>query len=290
MLRHLLLVLLTFPLFASNWSLQDRNDGWNSADLVRLYFHNSELQTQWAWEALSNYTLPRDAKVLDFGCGEGKLSSALASLVPQGSVTAVDTSKEMINFATKMFQREGLSFMELSDVDFSSHFLTESFDVITSFCVFHVVPRPSTVLRNLHAILKPGGHLVLTLPIGGNAHFFKAASDELRAHGWSLPAPTKGSISMRNPATAVEILEEAGFEVLYSKPIECRFPFSSKKELVDWFEGTLSANWKIPAESRRDFFESLTDRYLSENPSEMDEDGFVYFYIKRLDVVARSKK
>ncbi|MCH9610875.1 MAG: hypothetical protein S4CHLAM81_09660 [Chlamydiales bacterium] len=56
--------------------------------------------------------------------------------------------------------------------------------------------------------------------------------------------------------------------------------------MVDWFEGTLSANWNIPPDQRRDFFEAVTDRYLAENPPERDDDGFTYFFCRRLDVVA----
>jgi trans-aconitate 2-methyltransferase len=39
--------------------------------------------------------------ILDIGCGDGKVTSKLASLVPQGQVLGIDSSKEMIEFSRK---------------------------------------------------------------------------------------------------------------------------------------------------------------------------------------------
>lgn len=56
--------------------------------------------------------------------------------------------------------------------------------------------------------------------------------------------------------------------------------------MTDWFEGTLTANWNIPREGRRKFFSDLTDRYLQYRPQDKDDDGFVYFTLKRVDLIA----
>src|SRR5437016_4520222 len=107
MMKSWILYCATFLLAASlscqNWALQDANAGWNSRELVTLYYHNSELQTQWAWRALCKYHFQGNERVLDFGSGDGKLSALISCMVPQGSVTGIDLSKEMTVYASQMF-------------------------------------------------------------------------------------------------------------------------------------------------------------------------------------------
>ena len=271
---------------------EDISFGWNTRELVTLYFHNSEPQTQWAWEALSLYRLKGDENVLDFGSGDGKLSALISFMVPQGKVTGFDISKEMVFYAKKMFPSyhyKNLTFQVSPDIDFSEVKFSEQFDVVTSFCVFHLVQNPITVLRNIKNQMKLGGHLIMTLPIGINLEFFQAASDEMTARGWNIPSSIKEAKQTQNPEKIQGVFSGAGFEVTSFKVVDTRFPFSSKEEMIDWFEGTLTANWNIPQKERRAFFTALADRYLKLRSQDIGDDGFVYFSLKKIDLVAIPK-
>lgn len=291
-LFSLILPLLLFcssPIVGEDWALKDSSKGWNSRDLVSLYFHNSELQTQWAWQALSHYSFRGNERILDFGAGDGKLSAMMSFIVAQGTVTGLDLSEEMSAYASKMFPRnyyKNLTFIPTKSVDFEGIFFPEKFDVVTSFCVFHLVPNPVTVLRNIKQHMNPNSKFILTFPIGGNLEFSRAASEEMRKRGWNLPSPTDGTKDMRDPSKIRQIFDDAGFDIEHFQVIDTRNSFSTKEEMTDWFEGTLTANWDIPLEGRRDFFSNLTDLYLMYRPQDKDEDGFVYFTIKRVDLLA----
>lgn len=283
------LLLFSLPAAAAEWSLQDRSKGWNSRELVSLYFHNSELQTQWAWAALSHYSFRGDERVLDFGAGDGKLSALISFMVPKGSVQGVDISEEMTSFASKMFPSDpykNLAFLPVGDLDFAELSFPEKFDLVTAFCVFHLVPHPISVLKNIKRQMDPKGQLVATFPIGGNPEFFQAAVDEMAKRGWNFPAATEGVVAMRDPAKARQIFEAAGFDLSHFEVVGSRTPFSSKEEMADWFEGTLAANWDIPVEGRRGFFIDLVDRYLAYRPQDKEDDGFVYFSLYRIDLIA----
>src|ERR1700748_164374 len=71
---------------------------WNAAEYARL----SALQAAMAEEvlALLRGRLRGDERVLDVGCGNGKVTREIAALVPQGSVVGVDASATMIEFAS----------------------------------------------------------------------------------------------------------------------------------------------------------------------------------------------
>ncbi len=82
----------------------------------------------------------------------------------------------------------------------------------------------------------------------------------------------------------------AGYEIEYFAVIDNKTPFSSVGELIDWFEGTLSANWNIAKEGRREFFTELAVRYLANCLQDCDEDGFVYFLCRRAEILAKIKQ
>lgn len=285
------LLFFSSTLFGQDWALKDPTLGWNNRQLVSLYFHNSELQTQGAWGALSNYRFLGTERVLDFGTGDGKIAALISRMVAN-KVQGVDISKEMIFYASKMFPTHDYKNLEfsLSSIDFSDMLFPEKFDVVTSFYVFHLLPNPSNVLTNIKSHMQPHGKLILTFPIGKNFEFYRAASEEMALRGWDFPSATEESQQMRDPEKIQQILKDAGFDVEYFLVREERSPFSSKEELVDWFEGTCTANWNIPPEEQRDFFSGLTDRLLTYRPQDQDEDDFVYFYLKYVDIVATPKK
>ena len=240
-------------------TLQDPNLGWNTRNIVSLYFHNSDLQTRWAMQTLSHYSFRGNESVLDFGSGDGKLTALISYRVPNGSATGVDISREMVTFATKMFPPEefkNLSYVQSGQIDFSD-VAVPKFDLITSFCVFHLIPDPATVLANLKTHLKDTGKLVMTFPVGGNPDYFRAASEEMAKRNWSFPEAPSATKALRVPSQAAQFFEDAGFKLEHFELVHTRTPYSSKEELIDWFEGTLTANWNIPEEGRRQFLSTL---------------------------------
>ena len=86
-----------------NWSFDNANSGWNSSSLAEMYFHYSETQRQWAWELLGKHRFKGNEKILDFGCGDGKITAELSHLVVDGNVLGVDLSSEMLRLAQIKF-------------------------------------------------------------------------------------------------------------------------------------------------------------------------------------------
>ncbi|HVQ19527.1 MAG TPA: class I SAM-dependent methyltransferase [Terrimicrobiaceae bacterium] len=72
---------------------------WDASEYARI----SGLQEAMAEEVLSLLDLKGAKRVLDVGCGNGKVTAEIASGVPQGSVLGVDSSADMIAFALSRF-------------------------------------------------------------------------------------------------------------------------------------------------------------------------------------------
>ena len=103
----------------------------------------------------------RGAKVADIGCGGGLLSEALARA--GAHVTAIDLGEKLIQIAKLHLFESDLqvdyrvqSSTELADAE------PASFDVVCCMEMIEHVPDPLLVIRDMAAMLKPGGQLVLS--------------------------------------------------------------------------------------------------------------------------------
>ncbi|MBT3256357.1 MAG: class I SAM-dependent methyltransferase [Deltaproteobacteria bacterium] len=101
-------------------------------------------------------------RVLDAGCGPGKVTSILYETIqPGGSILGVDYSRERINHAKKKHPHK-------SGIDFRVHDLrnpledTGLFDLIwVRFALEYNRAESIKIVENLTTCLKPGGHLCL---------------------------------------------------------------------------------------------------------------------------------
>lgn len=291
-----------------NWSLGGVDNGWNRRSMVRAYFHNSELQRQWAWELLGKYRFTGAEKILDFGSGDGKISAELAHLVPDGFVHGVDLSDEMLRFARLKFPsyaNPNLKFIKSNSLDFSDNPVGDNsgryeYDLITAFCVFHFVTDYTTLLHNLRLHLKPTGSLLAVIPAGNCPVFYAAAEEVFALYGiscpWGINEVREGGgtnhamrTTMRTLDGCKSIIEESGFTILTLKQIDTDTPFSGQQELIDWMVGTTTANWNIPREIAPAFFTDLVKRMHARDLDMVDDEGRWKFKMSRIHLVARPK-
>jgi 2-polyprenyl-3-methyl-5-hydroxy-6-metoxy-1,4-benzoquinol methylase len=113
-------------------------------------------------------------RVLDVGCGSGRIMTRLAELYPNSRFTGIDLSPEAIGTARSEASQKGLRNIEfiISDLsDFDSTAESEAFDFITTFDAIHDQARPLNVLKGIHRALKADG-LYLMQDIRGSSHVY----------------------------------------------------------------------------------------------------------------------
>src|SRR3954468_17848429 len=79
--------------------MSERPRDWNAASYQRV----SAPLEQWGRDVLDRLELEGDERVLDAGCGTGRVTAALLDKLPRGELLAVDGSAAMVEEARARF-------------------------------------------------------------------------------------------------------------------------------------------------------------------------------------------
>lgn len=152
---------------------------WKSADYHRL----SDPQFGWGVKVLKKlqvFPLRGDERVLDAGCGSGRVTAELLKAFPRARVTAVDASQNMVDEARKTLatftDRVAVERMDLLDLA-----AEQSFDVVFSTAVFHWIKDHQKLFNNLFRSLRPGGLLLAQCGGGANLKRLRDRTDQATA-------------------------------------------------------------------------------------------------------------
>jgi ubiquinone/menaquinone biosynthesis C-methylase UbiE len=109
---------------------------------------------------LSEISFPREACVLEIGCGTGAVTRTLASWPGVAKAVGIDPSATFIAKARELSKGLGNISFEVADGR-SVNLDNCSFDAVVVHTTLCHVPDPQKVLAQAHRVLKPGGWLAV---------------------------------------------------------------------------------------------------------------------------------
>jgi len=128
---------------------------------VKEFVHQQRLRIM--LELVERIAPPAKARILDAGCGAGLAAVALAR---RGYVVqAVDTVRAMVDLTSRRAIEAGVDphvTTALGDID-SIPFADETFPLAVVMGVLPWLPSIEKPLRELHRVIQPGGHLIVSL-------------------------------------------------------------------------------------------------------------------------------
>jgi trans-aconitate 2-methyltransferase len=224
---------------------------WDAATYDRI----ADPQTRWGSAVLDRLPLEGDERVLDAGCGSGRVTELLAQRLPRGRVVALDGSRSMVEAARARLVRFG-DRIEYLVADLGEPLpLDGPVDAILSTATFHWVPDHDALFRNLAAAIRPGGRLVAQCGGVGNIANVRAALATV-GDGWLGPA------HFETPEATRVRLEAAGFidieTWLHAEPT----PFDPGEPLETFLATVvLGAHVaRLPVGSRATFVHAVAER------------------------------
>jgi trans-aconitate 2-methyltransferase len=171
---------------------------------ARTYDRVADPQTRWGASVLDRLPLGGDERVLDAGCGSGRVTELLAERLPNGRVVALDGSPSMIDAARERLARFG-DRIEYVVADLGQPLpIDGAVDAVLSTAVFHWVPDHDALFGNLATVTRPGGWLVAQCGGAGNIASILAVLARI-GDGWL------GDKHFETPLATTRRLDAAGY-------------------------------------------------------------------------------
>jgi len=123
------------------------------------YHRLSEPQFEWGMKVLQRLELRGHERVLDVGCGSGRLTAELRERLPRGVVVAMDRSSNMVVAARATLAGRFPDRCHVVNAEAQSLPFQAAFQVIFSTATFHWITDHVKLFRSIFAALAPGGRL-----------------------------------------------------------------------------------------------------------------------------------
>lgn len=250
---------------------------WNAAE----YSQRSGLQQAMAEEVLALLDLEGSERVLDVGCGDGKITAAIAARVPRGTVVGVDASRDMITFAASHFGptvRPNLRF-EVADARLLP--FRNEFNRVVSFNALHWVPDQDAALRSIRSAMTPDGQALLRLvPKGERKSLENVIEETRRSARWIAYFHDFHDPYLHlTPEEYAAAAERNGLRVLRIHTEAKAWDFKSRSAFFD-FSSVGFVEWtrRLPEAERPEFINDVLDNYRSVAADRAGEENTFKFY------------
>ena len=249
---------------------------WDATD----YRANSRAQLALAQDFLTRIAIPADARVLDVGCGDGKVTA----LIRAASVTGCDRSPEMVALAAREHPECTFVVADVRELPFDAEF-----EVAVSFTALHwVVDGHVEALAAIRRALVPGGRFHAQFPGAGNMAALTAAADEVSGR----PAWCEAFAGFRFPwlMPSLEVyrplVEASGLEVVRLDLVPRDVVHEGHAGLAGWVRTTwMPYTDRLPEDRRAAWIDEVVSVYAEQMPP--DAAGRLHVPSFRIELEAR---
>lgn len=258
---------------------------WHAGD----YHRQSGLQQAMAEEQLSRLTLTGREQVLDVGCGDGKITAAIAARLPQGAVLGIDPSRDMIAFASSRFGPSTHANLRFEVADARRLPYRDQFDLVVSFNALHWVPEQEAALGSIRAALKSEGRALLRQVPSGPRASLEDVIEEVRQrprwagsfHGFRQP------YAHFTPEEYRVLAERAALQVARLNIEDKAWDFQTRPAFVAFCRATF-VEWtqRLPESEWEAFITEVLDRYQTVAGASPHEAHTFKFYQMEVDLAA----
>ena len=250
---------------------------WNAQQYARI----AGLQEAMAAEVLALLQLKGTERVLDLGCGNGKVTARIAACVQQGSVVGVDASAEMIAFAAEKFPPAQHPNLQFEVADIRRLRFREEFDLVVSFNALHWIPDQDVALRAIHNAMRPDAVAQLRLVPDGVRKSLETVIEETRkSPRWAAYFQDfRDPYLHLTPEQYAVLAVRNGFHVRHLHTADKHWDFKERSAfeascmvtLVEWTK-------RLPEGERLSFVRDVLDRYRLVAAEKSGEENFFKFY------------
>jgi trans-aconitate 2-methyltransferase len=223
---------------------------------------------------------PRHAmRVVDLGCGTGKLTRLLHTTLDARETIGIDRSPRMLEAAGRDDLPKGLRF-EVGTIE-SFPGSRGAFDLVFSNAAYHWIEDHPSLLGRLRDALAPGGQLAFQVPAQHDSPSHRIAEELTQIEpfrsalgGWHKPQP------VLEPAAYASLLYRLGFADPTVRLIVYPHVLAGPAEVIEWMKGTLLTEYArhLPA----DLYDRFVAAYQARLLPQLEDTRPFFFPFKRI--------
>jgi len=257
----------------------DHSTHWNADE----YRFHSEKQFKIAKKIVKDLSLTGGESVLDIGCGDGKITDMIQSMVRKGKVVGIDISTSMIKHAKNTFPQVTFEEKDIYEMNYD-----HEFDLVVSFSTMQWVTDQKRALKLVHRALKKGGRVVISMPQEIPPPLQRAVDKVKSEPRWQrFFEGYSPNWRFYEVAEYRALLEGVGFTIESISPREIPDSYPNRHEFMAFLDQWFPYLTEIPsAEEKRLFLRCVVDQYLKNAGMET---GQISFPVKGLNAVGRAR-
>jgi trans-aconitate methyltransferase len=239
------------------------------------YHRLSNPQLGWGRRVLERLAPVPGERILDLGCGTGRLTAELAAAIGEGLVIAVDRSESMIRQASAQSywhpgpHRLGSRAVHFVRADATRLPFVDVFDAVLSTATFHWISDHDMLFASIYRALVPGGRLVAQCGGGPN---LKRLLD--RAAALAATTFKRHFTDWRDPWEFADVptttlrLERAAFTAVDVYLEEAPTTLADRESFRDFLSCVCIREHlnRLPDEERPAFLDALADQAATDSP------------------------
>jgi ubiquinone/menaquinone biosynthesis C-methylase UbiE len=209
--------------------------------------------------------LQRGDIVLDVGSGYGEPGLSAATAVgPDGHVTCLDISGDMLAFAETRARAAGLSNVSFVEADIEALELAPaSLDVVLSRAAIMYASNPLETLRRIHTALRPGGRLAVAVwATPDKVAFATPVAVMIETLGIEPPAAGPGPFALGADGALEGLVRDAGFTDVAADTALAVYETASAEACTEWIRDVAPPITELiadqPASIQQDVWDHVT--------------------------------
>ncbi len=226
------------------------------------YGRVNTLQEYVAEQALQGLRVTGDERILDVGCGDGRVSELVVARLTSGSLLGVDPSAAMVAAAGERFRnRSGVDFAVATAATLPYR---DEFDLVTSFNALHWETRWVEALARIRAAVRTPGRVFAVFVCDGDRPSLEdVAMDTTRTPRWrAVFGDFAAPFVHVDPDAYADTAVAAGFAVEAVDVVDLSWEFGDRAAFAAWAGAGMPA-WtsRLPGAEAAEFVDDVLTAY-----------------------------
>lgn len=230
---------------------------------AKTYHNNSKLQWDIAMGTMDLVSWSETERVLDIGCGDGKITALISKKVPKGFVLGIDISQTIVDFALVHYPHSDYPNLDFKKIDATKISFENQFDKVVSFSSFHLIMDQEKALRGIYRALVSGGKLCMHTFGKGFMNVTEIGDELVHTDRWAsyFPLYVKQKIFFSEQEYR-ELFEKIGFKHVQVHGFWNEAHYENRQALLDFAKPILNFIRHLPAALQQEFTEEVVDKII----------------------------